>query len=275
MSVMSYSRTVAWSELGDLDGIIHPRDIIERRRERAKTATRFTVSDGFAPMSKGWAAYNKATIAVRDQWGNQHMVTAKTHTVLLIALGRIARNETSTTLREIGTEAKVCAQTVANALRKFTAWGILATGSVRGKYGGLILFARSKGDGLEHFARMAAQYLREAWARKMDRFRARSNVQTLVDGGSKRLGTSYLSSSLDIRIRRDDEIEGVFMSQQRGAMKRVPCPAHGGEDRNLSFWRRPDGSLGVKCWSHQCTEREVKDAVVPWSPQQFREAGII
>lgn len=42
---------------------------------------------------------------------------------------------------------------------------------------------------------------------------------------------------------------------------RVPCPAHGGRDRNLA-WRWGDrGRLLLKCHSHQCTFDEIVRAV--------------
>lgn len=42
---------------------------------------------------------------------------------------------------------------------------------------------------------------------------------------------------------------------------RVPCPAHGGKDRNLA-WRWGDrGRLLLKCHSHQCTFEEIVRAV--------------
>lgn len=42
---------------------------------------------------------------------------------------------------------------------------------------------------------------------------------------------------------------------------RVPCPAHGGRDRNLS-WRWGDrGRLLLTCFSHHCTFDEIVRAV--------------
>lgn len=267
MSSMSPTRTAAWSVLGDLDGIMHPRDIIALdHRERARHATRFTQSDGLHPMTKGWAAYNRAIVPVVDQYGKEHLITEKTFKVYMNALSRITRDDTSTTLREMATEIGVCAQTVSNALRRFMAWGILGYGSVRGKYGGLILFARHKGDGLERYVRLAWESIRAAWDRKTGRIRAQSNVQTYPQTETVRSDVYGYVYRVDIKKReRDDRIEETLRVQLHGGSKRVKCPAHGGEDRNLSFWRRPDGSLGVKCWSHQCAERDIKDAVERWA----------
>jgi hypothetical protein len=225
-----------------------------------------------ANLTAGWGLYNGQTIPIYDERGNRHMITPKMHKVYLWAMTRIAADDCNTSMRKAALELGVCVQTVSNTLRRMMAWGKLGYLSSKGRYGGITLFGRFKGDGLERYARMALDALRAFWERRLS---TKSNVHTYVRQGTKRVSTSYLSSSVDIRIRRDDEIEGILVSQQRGAMKRVPCPAHGGEDRNLSFWRRPDGSLGVKCWSHQCTEREVKDALVPWSPMDFRKAGMI
>lgn len=217
-----------------------------------------------ANLTAGWGAYNGQVIPIYDQRGERHMITEKQDRIYLWALGKIAANDSNTSMRKAAAELGVCVQTVSNMLRKLMAWGKLGYLSSKGRYGGITLFSRSKGDGLDRFARMASDAIREWWRRKIDGIRARSNVHTPTDRVSKRLRTTTQSSSVDIRIERDNEIEAQLMGMQHGSVRRVPCPAHGGEGRNLSFWRRQDGSLGVKCWSHQCTEREVKDAIVPW-----------
>ena len=42
---------------------------------------------------------------------------------------------------------------------------------------------------------------------------------------------------------------------------RVPCPAHGGTDRNLAIWDGDGGSLGAKCWSKGCAYQDILDAL--------------
>jgi Toprim domain len=41
-----------------------------------------------------------------------------------------------------------------------------------------------------------------------------------------------------------------------GSGWRARCPAHQGADRNLSLWV-DDGGLGLKCWSHNCSRRDI------------------
>lgn len=42
---------------------------------------------------------------------------------------------------------------------------------------------------------------------------------------------------------------------------RVPCPAHGGRDRNLAWRLTRDGTVLLKCHSHQCSFVEIVAAV--------------
>lgn len=225
----------------------------------------YVQSDGEFPMGKAFPAwFRRADIELIDAFGRPHMITQKQQTVYLAAMRLLAIGNTDISMRKMADSLGICVTTVSTMLRKLMAWGLIGYLASRGRYGGVTLFGRSKGDGLDRFARMAQTAIREWWQRRKAGIRARSNVHSSSDRVSGTLTTRYLSSSVDIRIERDDRIEAHLMGLQRGTLRRVPCPAHGGEDRNLSFWRRPDGSLGAKCWSHQCTEREVKDAIEPW-----------
>jgi len=218
------------------------------------------------PMTKGWP--NAPTIPFRDAYGRDHLVTEKQYAIYMWALGKLAMLDTTIRMRDVADQLHVSVSTVSNTLRKLMAWGMLAYWSYRGRYGKTVLWQRSKGDGLERFADFARAKISAMWAR----IRAHSNVRTGVDRdrGSIETGsidrrTYLLSSSPNIRMRqRDDRIEAHLMSMQGSGMRRVPCPAHEGQDRNLAFWRRPDGSLGVKCWSHQCDSKAIKDAIEPW-----------
>jgi hypothetical protein len=233
-------------------------------------ASQAILSDGITtratvPMGTAFPAWwARKTVEIADVTGRPHYMTEKQERVYLALAGMIAAGNTNTSFRKVAASLGVCVTTVSNMARKLMAWGLLGYLSSRGRYGGVTLFGRVKGDGLDRFARMARDAIKVWWRRKMDGIRAHSNVHTPLDRVKGVAARGYLSSSVDIRIRRDDEIEDRLAAMQRGSLKRVPCPAHEGRDRNLSFWRRPDGSLGVKCWSHQCTEREVKDALVPW-----------
>jgi hypothetical protein len=41
---------------------------------------------------------------------------------------------------------------------------------------------------------------------------------------------------------------------------RVPCPAHGGRDRNLA-WRMDRDRVLLTCWSHGCSFEDILEAV--------------
>lgn len=65
---------------------------------------------------------------------------------------------------------------------------------------------------------------------------------------------------------RRDRLDDRDLLQRLGAdptktSGRVPCPAHGGEDRNLAWKLTPDGRALLRCWSHQCTFTEIVRAV--------------
>jgi hypothetical protein len=238
-------------------------------RENTPQRSDYVQSDGIAAMGdKVFPAWwTRKTVEIMDAAGRARYMTPKQERIYIAVMGMIAKGDNNTSMRTIASSLGVCVTTVSNLLRKLMAWGLLGYLSSRGRYGGITLFARSTGDGLDRFARMAAQAVREWWQRKTAGIRARSNVHTQSDRGNGYHLPPYLSSSVDIRnrrIERDDRIEMHLMSLRKGGMKRVPCPAHGGKDANVSFWRRPDGSLGAKCWSHQCTERAIKDAVEAW-----------
>jgi hypothetical protein len=51
---------------------------------------------------------------------------------------------------------------------------------------------------------------------------------------------------------------GADLSRQRG---RVPCPAHGGRDRNLAWALTADGRALLHCFSHQCEFEDIVAAV--------------
>ena len=52
-----------------------------------------------------------------------------------------------------------------------------------------------------------------------------------------------------------------------GGRYRVPCPAHGGSDRNLSVWPDENGDACFKCWSHNCGTKEIIAALGVPSPK--------
>jgi len=46
-----------------------------------------------------------------------------------------------------------------------------------------------------------------------------------------------------------------------GAVWRAPCPAHGGQDRNLSVFADEQGNARFKCWSRGCGSAEIVAAL--------------
>lgn len=218
-------------------------------------------------MGQGWAAYNKKIIPVVDERGVTHHITQKRYRVLCHANGRIAADDTSTTLRDIARTLSISPQTVSNALRQFMAWGMLGYLSSRGKYGGLTLFARRKGDGLDRFARMAREAIREFWGRKVAAFSRKSNVQSPSSGVGSTSKQPTVTYSVDIRFEREQarlerskllgEALGVDPTRRSGY---VACPAHGEHRKKTLSYRWADGILLLKCHAG-CTYDDIRKAV--------------
>jgi hypothetical protein len=253
-----------WAEVSDRHGDMHLRDVQASldRQARAHSAKTFTPSNGISPIGKAWPNAPTELLIGRD--GYHHMVT---HNMINIYIEcqRLVFIGTRTTMTDIGDRVGVTRETVRKSLQRLAAWGLIALATWRGRGGGMLLMPIEKATNWWALARPWREKLRAAWLRSC----ARLNANTTT----RRSGSST-TTSIDLAFRdaerarrrseRDDRIEAHLVGMRRGANKRVPCPAHEGKDANLSFWRRQDGSLGVKCWSMQCDERAVKDAVEPW-----------
>ena len=46
-----------------------------------------------------------------------------------------------------------------------------------------------------------------------------------------------------------------------GGRFRIPCPAHGGEDKNLALWDGDGGGIGARCFSHDCSYQSIIEAL--------------
>ena len=88
--------------------------------------------------------------------------------------------------------------------------------------------------------------------------RARQILLELHDrqGATHGSHTSGYSSTHDERALL--ERLGADTSRRRG---RVPCPAHGGRDRNLAWAISETGRVLLHCFSHQCRFEDIVAAV--------------
>lgn len=257
-------------------------------RMEGRTAVSEDAGRASVPMSPGWALYRRFNaeppVMVTGLDGKSHWLTANGATILAHCTALMVADQANTTMRDVAASLRLSPSTVSRQLRRLMAFGLLGYLSSRGKYGGITLFIRSKGDGLDSFAREAWSLIRAAAERARDRFTQRleasgfpfnSNVATCDEQVGKGVQGGYRTrhslvvrkgATLDfergeaLRARDRDLFNRLGIDAGR-PKQRVACPAHGGRDRNLSWaWSRDDRLL-LTCWSYHCTYDEIRAAV--------------
>lgn len=116
------------------------------------------------PMGKGfhtWRRFNEAAelVSVFDDGGREWFLTPKQAKVYDLA--RTFVDNGTTKIRWMATELGFAPSTVSRALWKLQAIGLIAFIAGRGRYAGLLIINRAKGDGLERFRKAAKAKLRE------------------------------------------------------------------------------------------------------------------
>ena len=144
------------------------------RRERdpiqGTEVTRATV-----PMGRGfglWQRMNpgKALVYVDDMEGRPRALTPTQAEVASLAIELV--DGEMLTMREMALRLGVSPSTVSRALAKLSAWGIIWYVVGRGRYAGLAIFRRVKGDGKDRFREAAKARVRrwsEAAKRRISR----------------------------------------------------------------------------------------------------------
>jgi hypothetical protein len=54
---------------------------------------------------------------------------------------------------------------------------------------------------------------------------------------------------------------GPVRKRGSGSWYEAQCPAHNGGGLNLHVWKGRDGSVGLKCWSHECSYKDIVAAL--------------
>ena len=127
------------------------------------------------PMGRGFKAWQRFNpgqqlVWVDDLEGNPKAVTVKQRAVLELALSMVDGEMLS--MRDMAERLKVSPSTVSRALTRLAAWGIIAYVVGRGRWAGLVIMRRAKGDGLDRFRRAAKDRVRrwkEAGERRISR----------------------------------------------------------------------------------------------------------
>jgi biotin operon repressor len=194
---------------------------------------------------------------ISDLYGRERWLNDKGWRVMCLALLAIASG-TETSTRELAEKIGCCRMTVSRWITKLTAWGVIGSGVVRGRYGGIVLFARRQGDNLEHWANVARAKIAAIRARKLNAH------PPLTEDGST-------SASYPVAYSPSKYVEGVHLNSERlidalgldrsRTSGRIPCPAHG-EGRKLTLaWKITQERVLLHCFAG-CTFQEIKQAVL-------------
>lgn len=152
----------------------------ESGQERGRSD--LVLSDGLMPMSTGWAKYRRfhpdeAQVFVTDLEGKGHWISERQHKVYTLAMAMVEGD--MLTMRGMAIRLGVAPSTVSRALTKLSAWGILCYIVGRGRYAGLVIIKRVKGDGLDRFRKAAKARVRRWSQYAADRVsRLKFNVAT-------------------------------------------------------------------------------------------------
>jgi biotin operon repressor len=196
---------------------------------------------------------NHTVHKISDLYGRERWLNDKGWRVMCLALLAIASG-TETSTRELAEKIGCCRMTVSRWITKLTAWGVIGSGVVRGRYGGIVLFARRQGDNLEHWANVARAKIAAIRARKLN-----AHPPTQEDGirSSSYLNTSY-SYSVSKGVHLDlVDVLGLDRARSKGAIR---CPAHEDKRASLSWKIADNGKLLLHCFAG-CTFSEIRTAV--------------
>ena len=139
------------------------------------------------PMGRGFALWQRMNagehlVWVDDADGRPRALTPKQAQVLALALELI--DGPALTMRDMAQRLQVAPSTVSRALTKLMSFGLIAYVVGRGRWAGLVIWRRVKGDGLERFRASAKARVRrwsEAAQRRLSRLEI--NVASYFLGG--------------------------------------------------------------------------------------------
>lgn len=165
-----------------------------------KTRTDFVTSDGLMPMTNGWIKYRRfkpdaVAVFVEDMEGRGHWITETQARVMNLAIAMI--DGEFLTMRAMAARLNVAPSTVSRALTRLAAWGLLAYIVGRGRWAGLVIIKRAKGDGLDRF-RQAAKARVKRWYEGAQRRLSRLAVNVapyITEEGVRVLGDTRSTTS--------------------------------------------------------------------------------
>ena len=188
---------------------------VRQRDPVIDTFNRASVANGRMNV---WQRMNRGVelVYVDDAEGRPRGLTPKQAQVLYLALEMI--DGVGMTMRDMAAHLKVAPSTVSRALTKLASWGLIAYVVGRGRWAGLVIFRRRKGDRMDHLREAAKARVRrwsEAAQRRISRLAV--NVAPYFLGGSEGVtnylntGTRYKGATLTVqRSWGWDEIEDAL-----------------------------------------------------------------
>jgi hypothetical protein len=155
------------------------------------------------PNGRGFARWQRChpgerLVSVHDEQGREWMLTPKQAAVF----DYVRTIEGNPTQRDIARAMAVAPSTISRALWKLQAIGLIVFLVGRGRYAGMVIIRRVKGDGLDRFRQMAKDKLRE-WRLASERRVSRLgvNVASLIRGrGDDSLTTYYRDTYTDATL---------------------------------------------------------------------------
>ncbi len=157
------------------------------------------------PMGRGFRLWQRMNpdaqlVWIDDAEGRARAITPTQARVASLALSMV--DGQMLTMRQMAICLSVAPSTVSRALTKLSAWGIVAYMVGRGRFAGLVIFRRVKGDGLERFRDAAKARVRkwsEAVRRRVSRLEINVAPYFLDRKGTDSL--TYYLESLDISTK--------------------------------------------------------------------------
>ena len=174
------------------------------------------VNRATVPLGRGFRSWQRCNPTLQLVWvddadGTPRALTPKQAQVLALALEMI--DGVGLTMRAMAETLRVAPSTVSRALTKLASWGLIAYVVGRGRFAGLVIFRRAKGDGMERFREAAKARVRrwsQAVAERISR--TKFNVASRTLEGRKGVDSLhyYFIGSMDATLKKPwgwDEIE--------------------------------------------------------------------
>jgi len=176
------------------------------------------VNRATVPLGRGFKSWQRCNPTIQLVWvddadGTPRALTPKQAQVLALALEMI--DGAGLTMRQMAETLRVAPSTVSRALTKLASWGLIAYVVGRGRWAGLVIFRRAKGDGMERFRETAKARVRR-WSQAVQEriSRSRFNVASRV---------------LD-RERGKDSLYYYFRNSMDATLAEKPLKAWGWEE---------------------------------------------